>query len=185
MTLPAKQFYMIRHGQSVGNRDGYFTGSMDVALTEEGIAQAEAAHDALMKSEHRPSIIFHSALSRARHTAEIINKTLKLEMIEMANLNEQHFGNWEGKSVTHFREFYLSGKNPENGESFSDFYKRAKHALTDVLNKHENPMIVCHGGIFRAFHSLYQQETLKTPNAVTHYFMPSEAEEFPWNIGKL
>jgi len=185
MTIPAKPFYMIRHGQSIGNRDGYFTGSMDVALTDEGIAQAQAAHEALNDNDHKPSIIIHSALSRARHTAEIVNQTLQLDMIEMADLNEQNFGDWEGQSVEHFREFYLSGKDPKNGESFDVFYTRAKVALTEVLNEHENPMIVCHGGIFRAFRFLYGQKTLKTPNAVIHYFEPDQAVEFPWRVGTL
>ncbi len=48
---------MVRHGESVGNRDGYFTGSMDIALSEEGIEQAKQAHKALNMHQHKPDII--------------------------------------------------------------------------------------------------------------------------------
>ncbi len=180
--IPAKKFYMVRHGESVGNRDNYFTGSMDVALSEEGIAQAERAHIALNASTHKPSIIIHSALRRAKHTAEIINQSLQLEMVEDVQLNEQHFGDWEGKSVTHFREFYLSGKNPDGGESFAAFYARGQTAIYGTLNKYENPLIVCHGGIFRAFFDLYNQKQSKTLNAVIHHFSPVAEQTIPWEI---
>ena len=40
--IPAKEFYMIRHGESVANRDRYFSGNLDVALTDLGKQQAEA-----------------------------------------------------------------------------------------------------------------------------------------------
>ncbi len=103
-------------------------------------------------------------------------------MVEDAQLNEQNFGKWEGKSVEHFREFYLSGKNPDGGERFKDFYHRGQQAIVKVLNKYENPMIVCHGGIFRAFLDLYDQKQNKTPNAIIHYFDPRPQNDFPWNI---
>lgn len=31
---------LVRHGESVGNKNGIFTGQMDLPLTEEGISQA-------------------------------------------------------------------------------------------------------------------------------------------------
>lgn len=180
--IPAKKFYMVRHGESVGNRDGYFTGSMDVVLSDEGIKQAQHAHNALKTSNHTPNIIIHSALGRARHTAEIINQSLQLEMVEDAQLNEQNFGNWEGESVEHFREFYLSGKNPDGGESFAEFYYRGQTAITDAVNKYESPLIVCHGGIFRAFSDFYNQKQTSIPNAVIHHFSPNDDKNFPWEI---
>jgi len=174
---------MIRHGQSVGNRDGYFTGTIDVALTDEGIAQAQAAHDALENHENKPDIVIHSALSRAKHTAQIVNQTLQLDMIEISELNEQNFGDWEGQSVQHFREFYLSGKTPENGESFPDFNNRIQTVISEILNVYENPIIVCHGGVFRAFHSLYDMKQERTENAIIHHFAPSPSNrDFPWDI---
>ena len=41
--ITAKKFYMIRHGQSEANAAQYFSGNLDVALTDKGRAQADIA----------------------------------------------------------------------------------------------------------------------------------------------
>jgi broad specificity phosphatase PhoE len=188
MPITQKSFYMVRHGQSVGNRDGYFAGSMDVALTDEGIAQAKRAHHAINNHDknNAPTVVIHSALSRAKDTAKIINNTLKLDMIENAQLNEQHFGDWEGQDVAQFIDCYKTKQTPKNGESFDDFNLRVKNALNNVLEAYEKPLIVCHGGVFRAFHAHYGIHHARTENAVIHYFSPNnKSAEMPWDITKI
>ena len=183
MPLPLKPFQMIRHGQSTANAAHNFAGIIDVELTKQGEAEAGLAREIFKSQKNKPSIIIHSKLSRARQTAEIINVALNWDMIEHAHIHEQDFGEWEDQPVEIFLESYIARKPPTNGECFDTFDNRVKTALNDILKQHENPLIVCHGGVFRAFHSLYNQGRFFVENALPYVFTPTnENKEFPWNI---
>ena len=58
---------LLRHGESVWNRQNRFTGWVDVSLSKEGIAEAERA--AALLREERLDVVFTSALLRAQDTA--------------------------------------------------------------------------------------------------------------------
>ncbi len=185
MTLiPAKEFYMIRHGQSVANRDQYFSGNLDVALTDLGKEQAALAGKVLDKLPAPPNLIVHSHLSRARDTATIMNQNLKLPMQEEPLIGEHHFGDWEKQPWSDIRPRFYAGENPPNGETHAAFHERIKKALTDILNNSPAPvLIVCHGGVFRAFHCLYSAPFERTENAKLYHFKPkANAPDFPWDI---
>lgn len=173
---------MIRHGQSVANRDGYFSGNIDVELTDLGKEQAVKARAHVEALETKPVRIIHSHLQRARHTAEIINENLKLPMHETPLLGEHRFGDWENrpKSVIHPR--FFSNENPPNGETHDAFTTRARMGINHALSFEGLALITCHGGVFRAFSQLYGQEG-DSENCVLYEFTPHEATpNFPWKI---
>lgn len=177
----AKPFYMIRHGESIANRDGYFSGNRDVPLTELGIKQAEAASAIIENLDILPSAIFHSHLERARNTALIINQNLKRALFEDANLGEHHFGDWEGQSPTDIRPLVDKGVNPPNGEPHAVFHKRVGLGINTALQNTELPLIVCHGGVFRGFGGLYGHKIHQIRNCILYYFEPDTPnKEFPW-----
>ena len=60
--------YILRHGESVSNRTGTFTGSNEVDLSELGYNQAEIAGEYL--KDKGIDFIYSSPLSRAVKTAE-------------------------------------------------------------------------------------------------------------------
>lgn len=184
MPLPLKPFHMIRHGQSTANADYLFAGIHDVALTAQGVEEAKKAGSVYATLKDKPSIIIHSKLSRARDTASLINDNLNLEMVEHEDIHEQDFGDWESQSVELFLESYHNRQPPKNGESFEEFDERIRASITDILHRYENPLIVCHGGVFRAFHCLYDvKRRFPTENAVPHLFNPIEENtSFPWEI---
>lgn len=182
MVLPAKAFYMIRHGQSVANRDQYFSGNTDVALTDLGREQANAAQKAFEKLTQKPDIIIHSHLQRARITAEILNKPYGIPMLERADVGEHHFGDWEGQPYDLYRDRFDAGENPPNGEPHEAFHMRIQGAFTEILETYERPLIVCHGGVFRAVHGLYEAPFQKVQNAILHHFEPYDDASFPWEI---
>jgi broad specificity phosphatase PhoE len=184
MPLPRKEFYMIRHGQSVANRDQYFSGNLDVALTEKGKQQASLAGKILDKLSTPPRLIIHSHLSRARDTAAIMNQNLKLPMQESALIGEHHFGDWEKKPWGDIRPRFYAGENPPNGETHKAFHARIQQGLTHAIHQSPSPvLIVCHGGVFRAFHCLYNAPFEKTENAKLYHFKPSQSTtDFPWEI---
>lgn len=185
--LPAIPFYMIRHGESTANLEQIASGHVDVALTEKGIAQAYAAQKIVEALEVKPSIIIHSHLQRARNTAKILNENLNLPMVEDALIAEQHYGDWEGKSWSITRQPTRDGIDPPNGESHADFHQRVRNSITKFVNGHAGPvMIVCHGGVFRAFGALYKAQMHGIENCSLHHFEPDAANaNFPWNIRKF
>ena len=63
---------LIRHGESLWNKENRFTGLTDVCLSENGIRQARYAAEKLTKSGIKVEIAFTSELSRASITADII-----------------------------------------------------------------------------------------------------------------
>ncbi len=187
MPIPLKPFYMIRHGESIANKDGYMSGSINTPLTERGRQQAKEAQSAFKKLPLKPKIIVHSHLSRAIDTAKIINEVANLPMHESPLLAEIEFGDWGGQAVKDIRPKFYAGENPPNGESHVDFETRIKKGLTYALNLAEQPvMIVCHGGVFRAFYGLYNKTITPTENAKLYHFEPNNGEtDFPWCINLI
>ena len=89
--------FLLRHGQTEWNREGRLQGHRDSALTETGIAQAEAQRNILAPIlRHLPDIAIHaSPLGRAWHTAQIAADGHPVTAKEA--LKEVSAGSWEGR----------------------------------------------------------------------------------------
>ncbi len=92
---------LLRHGESEANFKNYWTGWLDVALTEKGMAQAESAGRKM--SEH--GIVFDhvytSVLKRAIKTSQLALEEmdqLYLPVTKTWRLNERHYGALVGKN---------------------------------------------------------------------------------------
>ncbi len=187
--LPPIPFYMIRHGESVANLGQYASGHVDVELTPRGIEQAYEAQKIVDSLTHKPKIVIHSHLQRARNTAKILNENLGLMMIEDVDIAEQHYGDWEGQPWDLTRQPTRDGIDPPNGERHVDFHARVGRAISKFTKNHDTPvMIVCHGGVFRALGALYGERIHGIENCSLHYFEPKKGDEngsFPWQIHKF
>lgn len=184
MPLPAKRFYMIRHGETEANKALVMAGSIDSPLTETGRAQARAVHPVLERLPEKPRTIVHSHLSRARDTARIINEVLNVPLHEDPDLAEIHAGIWEGATYAECREHLNSWITPPGGEDVTAFCTRLVRGKSKALNTHEGPvLIVSHGGVFRAFGKLYGLDPPpKFRNCHLHEFIPRSGSTFPWNV---
>ena len=87
--------WVIRHGESVTNRDGLWTGWYDAALTEKGKQDATLAREYLSKVKFDK--IYSSDLQRARNTAEIAIPGCVYETD--ASLREVNVGDIAGKPL--------------------------------------------------------------------------------------
>ena len=85
---------LIRHGHSVTNQKGIFTGQTDVALSETGKRQAILTADFVF-SNYRVDKIYSSDLTRAGCTAIPLAEKAEKEMIKDKNLSENYGGDWE------------------------------------------------------------------------------------------
>lgn len=186
--LPAKHFYMIRHGQTDANANHIMAGHLDSPLTDLGRAQAETARKVVEDLPIKPVHIIHSHLSRARDTANIINTNLNLEMTEDGDIAEIFSGDWEGVSYIEQAEIAegWATSNPPNGETWKEFTARVHRAKQRALEiERQGPvLIVSHGGVFRAFGKIYKIETRSGfKNCHLYEFMPNPKQDsFPWKV---
>ena len=185
--LPAKPFYLIRHGQSEANVARVACGSIDSPLTALGRSQAETLAPYLTQLEQPPVAVYHSDLSRARDTAVILNQTLKLPIYPRQDLREHHFGEWEGLPWPEVEPHLERGESPPGGESHSIFAQRIQSALSDIMAKAPGiPMIIAHGGLFHAIGFMYEYAMSEVQNCHLHYFEPnSDGGVFPWRVWRF
>ncbi|MCX6803881.1 MAG: 2,3-diphosphoglycerate-dependent phosphoglycerate mutase [Candidatus Diapherotrites archaeon] len=91
---------LLRHGESIWNKENKFTGWVDVDLSEKGVEEAKKAGIVLKKEGFFFDIAFTSVLKRATHTLEIVLKEMNLNGKIPVNyswrLNERHYGALQG-----------------------------------------------------------------------------------------
>lgn len=90
---------LLRHGQSVWNRDDRFTGWTDVGLSKQGVAEAERSAGLLQKSGFQFDLCYTSYLKRAIKTLWIVLELMDLMWLPVRNswrLNERHYGALQG-----------------------------------------------------------------------------------------
>jgi 2,3-bisphosphoglycerate-dependent phosphoglycerate mutase len=90
---------LLRHGESLWNRENRFTGWTDVGLTEKGVQEAVAAGRILRKEGYVFDVAFTSVLSRAIKTLWLALEQMDLMWIPVSlswRLNERHYGALQG-----------------------------------------------------------------------------------------
>ena len=92
------QLVLIRHGETVWNKENKFTGWTDVELTEKGISEVHEAGKILRKEGYSFDSGFTSVLRRAKETLRIILEEMELDIPfkEDWHLNERHYGALQG-----------------------------------------------------------------------------------------
>lgn len=91
---------LLRHGNSDWNAKNLFTGWVDVALTDQGRAEATRAGQLIAAYPKQPDIQYTSLLKRAIQTANIALAEADRDWIGVKRswrLNERHYGALQGK----------------------------------------------------------------------------------------
>jgi 2,3-bisphosphoglycerate-dependent phosphoglycerate mutase len=94
-----KKIVLIRHGESVWNKENRFTGWTDVDLSEKGVSEAIAAGKLLKKEGYDFNLAYTSLLKRAIKTLWNILDQTDLQWIDVVRtwkLNERHYGTLQG-----------------------------------------------------------------------------------------
>ncbi len=92
---------LLRHGQSLWNESGRFTGWIDVDLSPQGREEAKETGSRLRKEGIAPDLAFTSVLKRAIRTAWIAMDEMNLMWVPLIGswrLNERHYGALQGLS---------------------------------------------------------------------------------------
>ena len=92
---------LLRHGESIWNKEDLFTGWADVDLSDKGIAQAHRAAELLLEEGIEFHAAFTSVLKRAIRTLFIVLDDMDLTWVPMERswrLNEKHCGALQGQN---------------------------------------------------------------------------------------
>jgi 2,3-bisphosphoglycerate-dependent phosphoglycerate mutase len=90
---------LLRHGESVWNKENRFTGWTDVGLSKRGVAEAVGAGKRLARERYTFDVAYTSVLKRAIKTLWIVLEEMELEWIPVHRswrLNERHYGALQG-----------------------------------------------------------------------------------------
>jgi probable phosphoglycerate mutase len=151
---------LIRHGETLWNRNRRWQGHADVPLSVEGVSQAVRLAT-LLRREH-PSIraVYSSDLRRAMDTARELARELGTALVVDPRWREIDVGRWTGFCSDEIRERFAdewrriaAGEDlPRGGgETFAAFSARILRALDGLHGRHEGQLVavVTHGGAIR------------------------------------
>lgn len=146
---------LLRHGET--ELGGGLRGSLDDALTEKGWAQMRAA-----VVEGGPwDRIVSSPLQRCARFAAELGEQLDLPVQLDKDLQELHFGEWEGQSAAALMEtdaealglFWADpyAFTPPQGEPVSEFSSRVLAAVARLHSAYADKrvLLISHGGVMR------------------------------------
>jgi broad specificity phosphatase PhoE len=150
--LSTTRLILVRHGETIANREYRYVGSRDDALSSLGQAQAEQLAEAL--SILPVAAVYSSPLQRAYSTALSIAAPHSLEIQIVDDLREMSFGMWEGLSraeilvrspedAQYLREWEKNiALTPPKGESFDALRARVSTAVERLAQQHPDQTVV-------------------------------------------
>jgi broad specificity phosphatase PhoE len=159
MTLDSRlttRLIVVRHGQTACNLENIWHGWDECSLTNEGLAQAEAAGRRLATEEI--AAVYSSPSRRAWQTAEAVARRHGLEPIAEPGLRERNAGEYEGVAVADVvvrnpriweeRAADYWSWRPPGGESFREVLARTMDVVERVRAEHEGEtaVLVTHMG---------------------------------------
>jgi len=124
------QLVLLRHGESVWNKENRFTGWTDVDLTDAGIEEARAAGRILREKGFIFDVAFTSVLKRAIRTLWIVLDEMDQMWIPVKNswrLNERMYGSLQGLNKADMAKEY--------GEEQVRIWRRSYDVAPGALEK--------------------------------------------------
>jgi len=180
--MSSLKIFLVRHGETIWNREGRFQGRLDSPLTDRGKIQAVENAKKLKKYIDKNIKVFSSPLGRAKNTAFIICDELGIDREKIIFDNriiEFNYGVFEGKrreDIKESKEFRDREADKwnykiKNGESYAIVQRRVEEFLDSIRDKKE-VLIVAHEMVNRTIRGLYCNYTdeeslrLRQPNSV-------------------
>src|SRR6266480_2076766 len=150
--LPVTRLYLVRHGETVANREYRYIGTRDDPLSPLGETQALQLAEVL--SGLPIAAVYSSPLQRTYYTAIQIAARHSHEVQSVDALRECDFGTWEGMSRAEvlerspedsqrLREWeHNTSVAPPDGESFEALQQRVIAAVERLAHAHPDQAIV-------------------------------------------
>ena len=145
---------LVRHGQTLLNRQPSFRGRTAIPLDEKGLQQAEATGRRIAAT-WPVQAVYSSPLRRAMQTAEAIARPLELEAQPYPGLNDMDFGEWQALPVQEVQARWPAElqewiARPQQlvipgGETLAACRERVMTALGEIMARHLEEWIVVVG----------------------------------------
>ncbi|MBW2600237.1 MAG: histidine phosphatase family protein [Deltaproteobacteria bacterium] len=143
---------LVRHGQTLWNREKRVQGISDIELSNRGRAQADSLARSLR--DEKIDTIISSPLKRAIQTAEAINHFHHLPIEHEEDLKELNMGDFEGMAFQEMMKNHGDlmkrwAENPTSvvmpgGESLSELQERAWSVVERVIVKSGTTLLAAH-----------------------------------------
>lgn len=147
--------YIVRHGQTIWNKEKRMQGSLNSPLTETGELQASLLGQSLINENI--DVIYSSSSPRAQQTSKKVNNALNKDIILMPELEELDMGVWEGMThediaTKYPDEWHYFWHDPDHyqaangGESFDTLVLRSLSGFQQIIadNPGKNILLVSH-----------------------------------------
>ncbi|MEK6984292.1 MAG: 2,3-diphosphoglycerate-dependent phosphoglycerate mutase [Nanoarchaeota archaeon] len=121
---------LLRHGESVWNKENRFTGWVDVDLSEQGIVEAKKAGQTLRKQGFSFDVAYTNLLKRCTRTLSLVLDEMGLMSIPVHktwHLNERHYGALQGLNKSEMAAKY--------GEKQVQIWRRSYNIRPPALKK--------------------------------------------------
>ena len=155
---------LVRHGESVWNKQGLWTGLTDISLSEKGKEESQKA--GVLLKDIKIDEAYSSPLKRSTETLAEIIRALKYEVPITfdKSLNERNYGLLTSKNKWDLQKEYGEEKFQKirrawdypipGGETLKDVYNRIlpyyNREILPKLKNGKNILIVAHGNSLRA-----------------------------------
>lgn len=157
-----KKLFYVRHGETILNAAGVFSGQLNTPLNDDGKLQAELSGRKLRDTVGRVDYIVTSTLDRAYDTAIIIAREISYDIAAIEKnplFTERTFGVYDGTSRSDFfaQHEYKDFDLAEGAESIEHLQSRAQKAY-DYLQTidADTVLVVGHAAFGRAFRRVVQ-----------------------------
>ncbi|MBN1645608.1 histidine phosphatase family protein [Candidatus Woesearchaeota archaeon] len=155
---------LVRHGETIENREGIMQGHLPGKLTPRGIRNAKLL--AIRLKDEKIDCIYSSDLARAADTTkEIIRFHPNVPVKFVKELRERNLGEFQGRKVSDYPygTYPKNWPEPKFGETRRQLFERARLFLAKILAKHakDTILLVCHGSIGSALHIILINQPLE------------------------
>jgi len=149
---------LIRHGETIANKNQLVLGTSDVALTDLGRRQADGVAQKISSMTSHPTLLFSSPYFRAKETAGYISKLTDLDPIYLDGLKEMDSGEMEGIKASEMNNKYPeymalwrrdhSTARPPGGETLGEVHERAWKAILKIFNDYDEDLVAVVAHLF-------------------------------------
>src|SRR5665648_991224 len=131
----ASQLVLLRHGESVWNKENLFSGWSDVDLSDHGKEEVQKAGKILKEQGFKFDVAFTSVLKRAIRTLWIVLDEMDLMWIPVYRdwrLNERHYGALQGLNKSETTKKYGEEQVHEWRRSYDVRPPASKWKIRDI-----------------------------------------------------
>lgn len=151
--------YVVRHGETIWNKERKIQGITDIPLTEKGREEAKELQS--LVKDLNIDVVISSPLIRARETAKIlVDSCLPINTDD--RIKERDWGMNEGADIDSVDRWdcwdVVLNTKVQNIEPLQDFMYRVSDFIEDIKlrYKDKNVLIVTHSAVSRVIHYLLE-----------------------------